>query len=283
MSTLREVQLFGLKILKEVVKICDDNNLKYYLSSGTLLGAVRHKGFIPWDNDIDIEMPIEDYRVFLKIAKKSLPEWLFLQTYYTDPGYNNAWAKVRANGTTSLPLNWKELPIHFGIGIDIFPIVGLHQNKLMRRLQDKSLQLCKTLISKEFVETLNPTELKDNKKLQLIYKIPQSIRFLIYKVFERIAFKNMNSSKKVSMVFVTIKYQFDKDFYGAGVELEFENEMFNSPNNYDEILKGYYGDYMIPPPINERGTGHELTHGKIIYECEKDYRQYLQGDVNEDK
>ena len=68
MSSLREVQLYGLKILKEVVKVCDENGLRYHLNWGTLLGAIRHQGFIPWDNDIDITMPIDDYRRFLRIA-----------------------------------------------------------------------------------------------------------------------------------------------------------------------------------------------------------------------
>ena len=84
MSTLRETQLCGVEILKDVVEICEKHKIAYYLSYGTLLGAVRHQGFIPWDNDIDIEMPVEDYK-------------RFLQTYSSNLGYNEMWAKVRRN------------------------------------------------------------------------------------------------------------------------------------------------------------------------------------------
>ena len=86
MSTFREVQLKGYEILKAVVDLCEKHNLTYFLSGGSLLGAIRHDGFIPWDNDIDIEMPVKDYRKFLRIAKDELPQNLFLQTYFTDPG-----------------------------------------------------------------------------------------------------------------------------------------------------------------------------------------------------
>ena len=88
-----------LEILQEIHKICVENNLTYWLEAGTLLGAVRHKGFIPWDDDSDVSMPRADYEKFLKIAQKKLPKDMFLQTQDTDKEYPLPWAKIRKNGT----------------------------------------------------------------------------------------------------------------------------------------------------------------------------------------
>ena len=94
-SQLRECQLKQLSILKEVDRICRKYNLIYWLDGGTLLGAIRHKGFIPWDDDLDIAMPIDDFEKFKKIVQKELPESLFFQTKETDPSTPHHFAKIR--------------------------------------------------------------------------------------------------------------------------------------------------------------------------------------------
>lgn len=271
MSSLRDVQMYGLNILKEVVKICDTNNYRYYLSWGTLLGAVRHKGFIPWDNDIDIMMPISDYKRFIKEAAKQLPDGLFLQTYTTDRGYNEMWAKVRADGTTSLPLIWKNYSIHFGIGIDIFPMIGIYKHPFVRKLQYNLFRFCRILLAKEELEAVASVELK-NKKLQLIYKLPWKMRIQICKILECFVFKKISKKGDV----VIISHGFDGPFpariFKEKIQMLFEKELFAGPKEYDYILTKMYGDYMTPPPLEERGKNN---FGKIIYDCEKDYREYL--------
>ena len=97
-----QLQVAVLDIFKEFLCVCEKLNLKYYLLGGTLLGAVRHKGFIPWDDDIDVGMLREDYEVFLAHAQELLPDHLFLQTYKTDPGYHHVFAKIRNSNTTFL-------------------------------------------------------------------------------------------------------------------------------------------------------------------------------------
>lgn len=93
-KTIAAAQKVMLEILQEIHKICVENNLTYWLEAGTLLGAVRHKGFIPWDDDSDVSMPRADYEKFLKIAQKKLPEDMFLQTQDTDKEYPLPWAKM---------------------------------------------------------------------------------------------------------------------------------------------------------------------------------------------
>ena len=273
MSTLREVQLCGLEILKDVVEVCEKHKITYWLSYGTLLGAVRHQGFIPWDNDIDIEMPVEDYKQFLKIAPVELPKDLFLQTYFSDPGYNEMWAKVRRKGTTSLPVAWKNYHINLGIGIDIFPVVGLYKNGHMRRLQNKLLRINRALLSKEFAYATQQENWKQNWKDEFMYSIPMKIRHFICKLNEIIIFKKFKNSEKVSTVELGFTSNLDIQAYEERTTLLFEDKEFYVPNQFDYILTEIYGDYMTPPPVEER-NGHEGSLGKIIYDCERDYSYY---------
>ena len=273
MSTFREVQLKGYEILNQIVDLCERNHLTYYLNGGTLLGAIRHDGFIPWDNDIDIEMPVKDYRKFLTIAKKELSQTLFLQTYYSDPGYNEMWAKVRANGTTSIPLVWKNHTMHMGIGIDIFPIVGIYRNPFLRKLQIRLHGLCRTLLAKEYLTAIHSSELA-NKKLQILYRIPRKTRVGLCRILEWLTFRNPEKEESISVVFVEIKDAIHREAYGNGRKKRFEDREFMIPEDYDYVLSQLFGDYMTPPPEAER-NGHEGFFGEIIYDCERDYREYL--------
>ena len=274
MTTFRDIQLKGLEILKEVVHICEKHNLAYHLNYGTLLGAIRHNGFIPWDNDIDITMPIEDYRKFIRIARVELPSSLFLQTYFSDPGYNEMWAKVRANNTTSLPVSWKKLNIHWGIGIDIFPLIGTYQNPLLRKLQIKLHGLCRTLIAKDFVLVTNPIELSDFK-LRMLYFLPRWLRIAMCRLIEVFVFKGTHKSSHISIVDCNINQLFDSSSFSPTRPHIFEDQDFKIPNDYHYILTKLYGDYMVPPPESER-NGHEGTLGKIIYDCNENYTSYLE-------
>lgn len=270
---MREIQEFEFSILIDVVALCEKYHIRYYLSSGTLLGAVRHKGFIPWDNDIDIDMPIKDYRLFLKVARKELPERYFVQNYTTDPCYNDMYTKIRVNNTTSLPVAWKNLKIHWGMGIDIFPLIGVYKNRGLAKVQAKLFSVNKALLSKDMALATCDNTWKHSSLLRILYLLPRRIRHLICKINELFIFKSFRTSDEIALVWQMLDLKYRKELYLPTTQLDFEDRKFTAPQNYDYILNQLYGDYMVPPPEPER-NGHEGSLGKIIYDLECDYSIY---------
>ena len=121
---MTDLQQTEFEILKEYIAVCERLKLRYYLVCGSCLGAVKYSGFIPWDDDIDVAMPREDYRVFCEKAPLLLPEHLFLQTNESDRNYPNIFAKLRDSRTTYIEKGMAELDIHHGVYIDVFPLDG---------------------------------------------------------------------------------------------------------------------------------------------------------------
>lgn len=171
---IRELQKIEYKMLKDVTDMCDANGIIYFLSDGTLLGAARHQGFIPWDDDIDICMDVKNYRKFLRIAPKKLPNKYFVQNYKTDHKVGVKWTKVRINGTTSMERAMTNYDIHYGICMDIFVYTGMAQSKIGRWLQH-----CASIWMNNFLEkyAIQVAKIEVPAKLQLLYMlIPDALR-----------------------------------------------------------------------------------------------------------
>ena len=270
----REWQLFEVSILDKVVAICEKYNIRYFLSSGTLIGAVRHKGFIPWDDDIDIDMPIKDYKKFCKVAPKELEKvGCFFQTYKTDPETYIMWGMVRANNTTSMPISSYNWNIHWGVHIDIFPIIGLYENKFLRNLQNKLFDLNKTLLEKDYIESGSCKDYTPNKKVQFLYKFPRCIRHLIVKVNNKFIDKNFDKSTECAQKWSSLFSGYKREYFDNTIQVEYEGKLYKGPIGYNELLTNMYGDYMTPPPEEER-QGHEMLQGETIRDLHTDYRVY---------
>lgn len=158
-TKLRQLQKTELSILKRFKQICDKHHLRYYLYGGTLLGAVRHEGFIPWDDDVDVCMPYSDYEIFLNVAKKELGEDYFLQTSESDKHFVAPFAKIRLNNSTFLDSKFAKRHINHGIWIDIFPLI--YTSDLIANKQKRILKICKAIQMDDLIAS-NPQELKKN-------------------------------------------------------------------------------------------------------------------------
>ncbi len=272
MPTVRELQLEMYDIMKEIVAVCDRHHLTYYLSGGTLLGAVRHKGFIPWDDDLDLEMPWRDYKKFIRYAKKELPENLFVQTYYTDPGYPNFFLMVRKNGTCAMPEAAKDLDIHWGVEVDIFPLVGVYKHPRLKRFQERKMRRLSKILLIEYRKHAEPEVLNSDPFYAKYMKYPVWLRILICRALSFLLTRSRNP-EELGVVDYGMKYRYSAEWYKKTVKLAFEDREYNAPAAYHEVLTTLYGDYMTPPPESERG-GHELLMGDLIWDLQRDYSYY---------
>lgn len=266
-DNLRKVQLIQFDILKETVRICKKNNLKYYLIGGSLIGAVRHKGFIPWDDDIDVAIPREDYDKFIQLATSQMKEKYKLEHYTINPNYRFYLLNV-VDKTAKIVIQ-RVTPLESNVGIDILPIDGIPNNRFVRMIYK-----FKILYYRALAGLFNVKYIRD-KKRSLIEKILIRIGKIIN--FEKIL--NIRKIREKNDKLVR-KYKYDecefvgtffgnygfheivpKTFFGKGSTVEFEKEKFNAPQHVHKYLTHMYGDYMKLPPESKR-IGHHIL--KII-------------------
>ena len=267
---LRSVQLTELSILREFKAICEQNNLRYFLCGGTRLGAVRHNGFIPWDDDVDVFMPYVDYISFLDIADKTLDrEKYFVQNYLTEDNFPSPFTKIRLVHTTFLDSNYKNWHIHHGIWLDIFPLINISKKKL--RKTNVLLKAAKMMQMDDLIRS-NPkvfTELYGERmlgRLNLFYKlVPIRSRKKIHDLIIRHICKEKYTGYCVELT-GNLKHIYPAKIFDTSKELEFENELFTVPEDYDTYLKVCFGDYMKLPPVEQRVS----VHADII-DLEKGY------------
>ena len=280
-TVLRQSQLVMLRILKIVDYICRKHNIKYWLDGGTLLGAIRHDGFIPWDDDIDIVMPREDYIRFIDVAGKELPEDLFLQSQETDIFYDMPWIKVRDN--KSKIIEYKVGNYHNGMFIDIFPMdtYGGNQCKIKRRKKEFKL-LYKTLILVK-----EPFESISSKKILIKNVVKGSLKTILFpytlmsreKVFKRLEYiKKRLGSSSLDEEGEFLGYGMDVIFWNLFIDKKtiyplklhkFEDGEFFVPNDWDGYLTQLFGDYMKLPQEEER-IPHNLGLVPILTVEEKE-------------
>lgn len=262
LTPLRRVQLMELDIFKEIVRICNENKLTYYISGGTYLGAVRHKGFIPWDDDMDVAMPRRDYNKFLKIAPKELKEDLYL-VHYSVCKTNLQHAQI-CNRTKHLREKNSMIEKIVDVFVDVFPLDGIPSRGVRQTLHKVGLLYYRMMyvysVFDEYVSINKPNRPLHEKILIEIGKtgIPQKIlnREKRIKKFDRFVAK-YDFYKSDYVLNFSGRYKFKSIFnrkkvYAAGRMYEFEGLLFNGPYDYDFYLKQIYGNYMKLPPRNKR-------------------------------
>ncbi|CDZ24935.1 LICD protein family superfamily protein [[Clostridium] cellulosi] len=270
-NTLRTLQLEELKILKVIIDICNRHNLRYCLIGGTLLGAVRHKGFIPWDDDIDIGMPRPDYEKFLQQAQKELKEPLAVKCFKFTPNYKYSFARVDTS-EIQIETNSTNTKKIENLWVDIFPIDAMPNNKFLSFLHQKRLLFLR-LMSKYSVFNEVVGQNKKNRPwyekalIALGNKINPD-RFMDYKkwytkldnAYKKYPYETADVVGNLCGVY-KMHELVPKSYFEPFKTLEFEGMTVFVPNEYDKYLKHIYGDYMKLPPEDKR----EQHFAKIIY------------------
>lgn len=249
-TDLRQAQLVMLKILRVVDDICRRHGIQYWLDGGTALGAYRHKGFIPWDDDLDISMLRQDYVKFISIARKALPGDLFLQVIEEDLDYYIYWTKIRDKYSTKEDPEYYKAHFHQGIYIDIFPCDFYPKKNLpggLEKLIAKLLQYrCRNFYSD--MGLLDTIRFIGGKFLCVI--IPYRIEKWIFSFFSR-AFENRESTIGYGVgIPFRRRYEY-KEIFPLRHAL-FEGYLFPVPNMIEQYLTELYGDFRQLPDVLER-------------------------------
>jgi len=249
-----------IKILDDIKRICDKNNIQYFLMYGTLLGAIRHKDFIPWDDDIDIAMPREDYEKFIKIANNELNKPYILDNITTNKKYYLPFIKIRNSKTIFNEKNLKNYNGNKGIYVDIFPLDYVND-----------VETTKFKIIFKLISTLSKILSYKNIKLYKKNVIFNTLIFMTKIIPNKLIFQTINYLVKLVSIPRKAKYMVslcglteidNSNFKTVDIlptkKIKFHNKYYMGVNNSDNILTKLYGNYLEMPPIDKR-----ITHNPV--------------------
>lgn len=262
-EVLRKVQCCQMEIAREIKRVCEENGIGYFLCCGTFLGAVRHQGFIPWDDDLDMGMLRADYEEFLRIAPEKMDPRFCVQSWYTEPNYALPFAKVRMRNTLYVEAKGTQLQEN-GFYVDVFPFDFAPEKPAEQAAHARRLT---TLFRMKLMKS-HCKPWMDNGRI--LWK--KRIGYLYYQL--RAAFV---SGKELVRRYDTYATEisdsqilcrqrglskldcYDREWYREFSDYLFEGELFRGPKQYDAVLTAQFGDYMTPPPEGERENRHQIV------------------------
>lgn len=275
-TTLKDVQSVELDLLKKLISVCNKYGLKYFACGGTCLGAVRHKGMIPWDDDIDIAMPRADYERLLKLTEVFVEPY-FLQYYGREKGYYRSHAQLRNSQTTAILFSEKgRCTFNQGIFIDIFPIDYIDSNS--KTFQKKMKLADQIMRNINWYTTYN--SIKNHSLKGKIRYLLLSIYFC-FNSFDKEFERHEELCKECildigdEMGYITFghanpRWISPRYYFFDTINVPFEDIELPIPKEYDKLLTQQYGEYMIPVKANSE-------HGKVIFNAFTSYKKYLNG------
>ena len=256
----RQMQKLELDMLADFDRVCRNHNIKYSILGGTMLGAVRHKGFIPWDDDADIGMLREEYEKFKVVMSDLNPQICYFQDHTTDPDYRWGYGKLRRTGTTYVRVGQEHLKCKTGIFIDVFPLDDCPNSIVGQQFQDLYCFCCRKILWSEVGRVVCKGFYK--YWYTLLSKIPTPFVFSLLGLYTKRS-KNDNKCLVRTLCFTSIgklyykhsikqRYGLPKRWFSECKEYDFENIKVMGSRDYDEVLTFWFGDYMKLPPENER-------------------------------
>lgn len=259
-SQLKKLKQTELDILSEIIRIVTKHNIQYFTVGGTTLGAIRHNGFIPWDDDIDIGMLRKDYNRFLSVAEKELNGKYYLLNFNKNKNFPSYFTKVFKKGTKFVEEESRKLKYEKGIFVDIFPFDNLPNDDKQRKKYEHKIYRLNQLFKSKILWKISNVSVSDRSLVKKIIRvvlhlllIPVSRRFL-YKKLD----KAMTKYNDINCLFVSSAGQkYHENLLTNLIPTKphkFEYLEVMVPNDFDAVLKNQYGDYMKLPPVERRKT-----------------------------
>lgn len=257
---VRQVQL---EIAREIRRVCEENGISYFLAHGTFLGAIRHGGFIPWDDDMDMGMLRQDYEKFCRIAPEKLKPEYCLQTWYTEPNYSLPFGKVMKRGTVYLENKKTSRLLENGIYVDIFPYDYAPEDPYeQKKLAASLLSLYRMKLMKSgYKPWLENDRIIWKKRIGYLYYQMKSLfvgQQTLARDYDTLAVAIHDSGVICERNGRTNPNYYERSLIEELAEYAFEGETFKGPKNYDAYLTNLYGDYMVLPPEGQRENRHQI-------------------------
>lgn len=256
---LRQFQLFQLDILNEFKRVCDEHNLRWWLAYGSLLGAARHEGFIPWDDDIDVLMPAEDYLKFREVCVKgALSEGFYIQSHALNPCNFIGWQRIGVESSTSLPYEYADIHAEWGVCIDIFPLFpaaprGEHMASRTNKIRKRFDRLTAKYLYRHRIP------MQDSALKRLYYRImgamPDSLNVLLWSKAEKNVLKPDGSANWLMGSFDD-PCLYPPELFSRTITLPFEGMQLPVPEGYRDILEICYGSEWAELPPEEKRVCH---------------------------
>ncbi|MCM1502968.1 MAG: LicD family protein [Bacteroidales bacterium] len=270
-NSVRAVQDKILEIMKYIDRICRKNDIVYYIMGGTALGAVRHGGFIPWDDDLDIFMSPAEYQKFKVALVDDGDDQFILQEWHTTPNYLE-YAKVRMNGTTFIEANLKDRKdLHHGIYVDIMMLHKVPESRFIQRLVYYE---CKFVTLYALTQrNWRPKNSAQKMAVKMLKVLPCNL--MVKRFYHRIyKYDNMENKFKWCYWITPANFHaglFAKDYFENPVDVPFEDTELLGSRHIRQYLKYRYGDYMkLPSKEQQQASVHAM-----IFDTEKDYKEYI--------
>ncbi len=269
---MKKVWQVELDLLSKFMEVCEKHNLTYFLISGSLIGVVRHQGFVPWDDDIDIGMSREDYNKLLKISQEEFKNPYFFQTPYNDKIYRGH-AQLRNSNTSAILPSEIYASYNQGIFIDIFPFDEYPKTKIQRKIQKTRLHFLEKVMN-SYIKPKHES-LKSKVFYSLIFPFVKLFHYEnVYRHYEKICSKyngkGSNTISNIGFKYGRDKYEHPKEYFKKDMltKAKFMNLEVVIPKEYDKILTRQYGEYM------KFKTGN--MHGELYLSADKPYPEYLE-------
>jgi len=258
----KAVQKHALAALCEFDRLCKSHHINYMLAYGTLIGAIRHKGFIPWDDDIDVCVTRNELMKLRSIANKELKRGFYYQTQSTDNSWFRLYDKIRVDGTVFREIAHENEKIHQGVYIDIFPIDNIPSSPFLSKCQLYLYKLSSYILSAKYISLRQRQGLNKCVAFFLMLIFYPIKKKWLYDISEKIA-SYFPKGKLVRNFESPYDEVFDKSIYSDYIDIDFEGHKFTAISLYDYWLKAVYGDYMKLPPVEKRITRHAISDIRI--------------------